>query len=374
MQGIYIHIPFCSQACHYCDFHFSTNQSSREEMTRMLCQEITLRQNYLEKKALETVYFGGGTPSLLSAKELSSLLETLYRHFPVSPNAEITIEANPDDLTAQKLRELKQLGFNRLSIGIQSFSDAHLHYLHRIHSSADARRSVLQAQDVGFDNISVDLIYGIPSTNHDIWKFDLESAHSLNVQHISSYCLTIEPGTVFGKWLKAKKIKNTEEDFSALQFEMLMESMSDHGYEHYEVSNFSLPGLHSRHNSSYWLGGRYLGIGPAAHSYNGTSRQHNVASNAAYMQNIGKGKIPAEIEVLSQKDKVNEYLLTGIRTKWGCDFFRLRQEFGMDISSYEKIIEPYRNENYLSYENGVVQLSKKGMLIADKITSDLFWD
>lgn len=372
MQGIYIHIPFCTQACHYCDFHFSTSLSLRDEMVKMICREIELRCDYLDKKNLDTVYFGGGTPSILSLQELERIMGSIHKHFQVTNDTEITIEANPDDLNKGKILELNKLGVNRLSIGIQSFHDEHLKYLHRIHSSEEAASSVKRAQDNGFNNISIDLIYGIPAETHQPWFKDLEKALSLNVQHISSYCLTIEPATVFGKWLKLNKIKNTEEEFSAIQFEMLIKSMTEQGYEHYEVSNFSKPGFHSRHNSNYWLGGHYLGIGPAAHSYNGESRQHNLANNAGYTRSIKEGVIPKEVEILSEKDKINEYILTGVRTKWGCDFLMLENKFNMDISSFKKILEPYTLNGYLEYKDGIAKLTSKGMLIADKITRDLF--
>jgi oxygen-independent coproporphyrinogen III oxidase len=372
MQGIYIHIPFCSQACHYCDFHFSTSLSSRDEMVKMICREIELRSDYLSKKNLDTIYFGGGTPSVLSPQELERIIEVIHKHFQITNDTEITIEANPDDLNKEKILELIKIGVNRLSIGIQSFHNEHLKYLHRIHSSEEAELSVKRAQDIGINNISIDLIYGIPAATHQIWIKDLEKALSLNVKHISSYCLTIEPKTVFGKWLKMSRIKNTEEEFSAFQFELLIKSMVDQGYEHYEVSNFSKPGFHSRHNSNYWLGGHYLGIGPSAHSYNGDSREYNVANNAGYIRSIREGIIPKEVENLSERDKINEYILTGVRTKWGCDFLMLEDKFKMDISSFNKILEPYTLDGYLEYKDGIAKLTSKGMLIADKITRDLF--
>lgn len=372
MQGLYIHIPFCTQACHYCDFHFSTNLKSRKEMTSMICRELDLRTGYLEKKELDTLYFGGGTPSLLDLPDLSLIMQKVKSHFTLTNKTEITLEANPDDLSAEKIKGLKELGFNRLSIGIQSFNEVHLKYLNRIHSSEEAEQAVKMAQNEGFENISIDLIYGIPSQTHSIWNEDLQKALTLNVQHISSYCLTIEANTAFGKWVKTNKIHPPDEDFAAVQFEMLMNAMEEKGFEHYEISNFSLPGSHSRHNSNYWLGGHYLGVGPAAHSFNGHTRQFNVSNNALYIKNIREGLIPFEIETLTKTDKINEHLLTGIRTHWGCDLTKLQKYYELDISAYETLIESYESGGYLTYESGILKLTKKGMLIADKITSDFF--
>jgi oxygen-independent coproporphyrinogen-3 oxidase len=372
MQGLYIHIPFCAQACHYCDFHFSTNITLKAEMVNAICQEIALRADYLNQRTIDTIYLGGGTPSLLDEADLDLIFNTIHKHFQVIPGAEITLEANPDDLKADKVQSLVRVGFNRLSIGVQSFNDGHLQYLHRLHSAIEAQKSIKRAQDAGFSNISLDLIYGIPSERHDIWQQDLDAAFALNCTHISSYCLTIEPNTVFGKWVKTKKIKEVDEEFSARQFEMLISNMEMHGFEHYEISNFSKPGLHSRHNSNYWLGAHYLGVGPSAHSFNGGSRQYNLPNNITYIRNIKDGKVAFDMENLSIKDRINEYLMTRIRTKWGCDFNVLKQDFGADMENFDSIIELYQKDGFVEYHDGILTLTRSGKLIADRITSDFF--
>jgi oxygen-independent coproporphyrinogen III oxidase len=372
MSGIYIHIPFCKQACHYCDFHFSTNLSGRNELVKMICREIALQSEYLDNKLTDTLYFGGGTPTLLSAKELDKIFNTILKYFTFNQNPEITIEANPDDLDENKVGELKESGINRLSIGIQSFNNNHLKYLNRAHNSHQAMSAVKNAQDNGFENISVDLIYGIPSIDHKIWVEDLHSALSLNVQHISSYCLTIEPRTVFGNWLGKKKINPVDDEFSSRQFEILVKTLDKNNFEQYEISNFSTPEFYSRHNSNYWRGSHYLGIGPSAHSFNGESRQYNIPNNSVYIKSMSENIIPFTIETLTDKDKINEYLLTSIRTKWGCDLYELKTKFKIDPAYYEALIETYKVNNFLNYENGLIKLTNKGKLIADKITSDLF--
>ncbi|MDQ3290617.1 MAG: radical SAM family heme chaperone HemW, partial [Bacteroidota bacterium] len=268
MAGIYIHVPFCKQACHYCDFHFSTSLRRKQEVVQAICQEIKLQQNYLSNQELQTIYLGGGTPSLLTKIELENIFNTLHKFFKISPNAEITLEANPDDLTATKIQELKQSPVNRLSIGLQSFHNPHLRLMNRAHSAAESLTSVQLALDAGFNNITVDLIYGIPAQDHAIWAKDLDQVIALQVPHVSAYALTIEPKTALGNWTKKGKFIPSEDEFVATQFEMLLTKMQEHGYEQYEISNFSLPGWESRHNSNYWKGIPYLGIGPSAHSFN----------------------------------------------------------------------------------------------------------
>ena len=373
MSGLYIHIPFCRKACHYCDFYFSTNLRQRAQLVTALCNEIRLQQAYLPDEPLETVYFGGGTPSLLTENELQQVFDAIYRHYSLQADAEITLEANPDDLTAEKLTELRRLPFNRLSIGIQSFSDTNLQFMNRLHTANEAEISVRKAQEAGFDNISLDLIYAVPNNNHSVWERDLQQAVALQVQHISAYCLTIEPQTAFGNWLKKGKIKPIDEDFAAHQFEMMTAFLANNGFEQYEISNFSLPGWHSRHNSNYWKGSSYLGIGPSAHSFNGSSRQWNVSHNQQFMEAIGSGRVPATQEFLSATDHFNEALLTGLRTKWGVNLHDLKARTGIDF--YEKNAETaarFFAENLLFAENDTLKITQKGKLLADKITADLF--
>ncbi|MTI21252.1 radical SAM family heme chaperone HemW [Fulvivirga sp. RKSG066] len=373
MAGIYIHIPFCKQACYYCDFHFSTNQTLKAEMVNAICQELVIQKNYVEGKPIETIYFGGGTPSLLTQQQTEQILATVYDHYQVSSQPEVTLEANPDDLSEKKLNELKALGVNRLSIGIQSFDDEVLRFLNRAHDSGEAFKCIENARTVGIDNLSIDLIYAIPDRNSELWTKDLQAATNLEPSHISSYCLTIEPDTIFGRKREKGKFKDVSDDKAADQFEILINHLSEKGYEQYEVSNFCLPGRESKHNSSYWKQEAYLGVGPSAHSYNRVNRQFNVSHNKKYLDALAVNNIPFTLDALSQKDKINDYLLTTLRTKWGADLQRLKMEFGYDLLTDQA---DYIN-NLLEQQNAQVMnnhlvLSKKGLLLADLISSDLF--
>lgn len=372
MPGIYIHIPFCLRACHYCDFHFSTNLKNKDSMVEMICKEIALRKDYLMDKTISTIYFGGGTPSLLESKELEKIMTTLREYFNVENSAEITLEANPDDLTKEKILMFKAYGINRLSIGIQSFDDKQLTYMNRAHTSEEAVNSVRLAQEVGFDNISIDLIYGIPSPDHTIWENDLSKALGLNIQHISSYCLTVEPSTVFGRRKEKGILPAENEEYNAQQFERLIGRLEANGFEQYEVSNFCEPGFFSKHNSSYWNDKNYLGIGPGAHSYDGKSRQFNIKNNAKYISSITEGKVPFTVELLDLKTKANEYIMTGLRTKWGVDTVTLKEKFGISFDKYKEMVEKYQKMGFLEYQKTTLKLTKKGLLFADKITEDLF--
>jgi len=372
MQGIYIHIPFCAQACHYCDFHFSTSQKVRGDMIQMICKEIELRANFFTSKHIDTIYFGGGTPSLLEKNELERILNTISSYFLIDKDCEITLEANPDDLDLNKINMLKGSGVNRLSIGIQSFHDSHLKFLNRIHNANEAISCIKNSQKAGFENITIDLIYGIESDNHKIWENDLDLAFSLDIPHLSAYCLTIEPATVFGNWVKKKKIKEVDEDFSAQQFEILTYKSEEVGMEQYEISNFSFPGKYSRHNSNYWLGGKYLGIGPSAHSYNGEFRQFNISNNAGYIKSLKEEILPSEKDELTDKDRFNEALMTGLRTKWGFDIGKYeRGELIPETFPLSKMTE-LENSGLIIRQEGIVTLSKKGKLLADRITLELF--
>jgi len=373
LAGIYIHIPFCRQACHYCDFHFSTNLGYKEQMVCALLKEIGLQSQYLEGNEIETIYFGGGTPSLLSNIELGNILEKIQNNFHVNPNYELTLEANPDDLNDEKLKNLHNLGFNRLSIGIQSFSDDVLTYLNRAHSCKEALNCVVDARKAGFDNISIDLIYGIHKSGHKGWEKDLEIVGELMPEHISAYCLTIEPKTTFGAWMKTGKIQPVDDEYAAQQFEYLMHFLESKGYEQYEISNFCLPGKYSRHNTNYWKQENYLGIGPGAHSFNGFSRQFNISNNIKYLKSIEKEEVPAELDSLSTPDKINEYVMTSLRTRWGCDLKKILRDFDFDVyKQNNEYIDELIDKGFLYYNNNILYLSSKGKLLADKIASDLF--
>ncbi|SFG70681.1 radical SAM family heme chaperone HemW [Pontibacter chinhatensis] len=372
MSGIYLHIPFCKQACHYCDFHFSTSMGHKEVTIQAISRELELRRSYLQDQEVKTIYFGGGTPSLLTQAELQLLLQTIKGLFIVSEDAEITLEANPDDLKPEKLQELRAAGINRLSIGLQSFHEPHLRLMNRAHNATESLQCVRDAQAAGFDNITVDLIYGIPAPDHGIWLNDLETLFSLNVQHVSCYALTIEPDTALGRWSKKGKFKPSEDDYTAQQFELLLAQMAQHGFVQYEISNFCKPGFESRHNSNYWRGVHYLGVGPSAHSFNGHSRQYNVANNRKYTAAISESIIPAEIEELTLADQANDYLLTTLRTTWGCDLALLRDKYAYDVQASHRVyLQELQQKDLARIADNVLYLTDKGKLLADQITLDL---
>ncbi len=373
MAGIYLHIPFCTQACHYCDFHFSTNTAIKTDLIHAMGEEISLQQNYLQGEVLNTIYFGGGTPSLLNKKELSRLLDTIYHTHAVASDAEITVETNPDDLTLGKLSEFKSLGINRLSIGIQSFDDALLKYLNRIHHADTAIRSVEMARETGFENISIDLIYAIPGLANPVWQKNIAKAVELHPEHISAYTLTIEEKTAFGNWLARGKLKPVDETLAAEQFEILMEDLRKAGYAQYEISNFARPGFESRHNSSYWKGEKYLGVGPSAHSYNKMSRQHNINNNHQYVRSLREKIIPCKIEILRKEDHINEYILTTLRTDRGCNIEKLKNDFDYDLLRlHAGYLEELKSRKLITIQDKFLKLTAPGRLLADKISSDLF--
>jgi oxygen-independent coproporphyrinogen III oxidase len=373
MAGIYIHIPFCKQACHYCDFHFSTSLQNKSSFLNALKKEIALRKKYLENETISTIYFGGGTPSLLSKIELMDIFDTLNQYFMIHPEAEITLEANPDDLTELKINELKDTPINRLSIGIQSFYDEDLKLMNRAHSSEEALKAVKVALENGFENITIDLIYGIPTLTHHNWRNNLQIAFALNIKHISAYCLTVEPKTALAHQVKTGSVKNVDEQHSSEQFEIMLEAMHNNDFVQYEISNFCKEGAYSKHNSSYWLKEKYLGLGPSAHSFNGSSRQWNVSNNALYIQSLDKGELNFEKEELTINQCYNEYILTSLRTIWGIDLDYLEQAFGSRyLSFFITDAEPYIQSGHVLNEEKKIYLSDKGKLIADKISSDLF--
>lgn len=373
MSGIYLHIPFCKQACHYCDFHFSTNTALKGELVRAMGEEIALQHDYLRGEPVETIYFGGGTPSLLTTDELGFLMQTLGRYHHIAGDAEITLEANPDDLTMSKLEDLKSLGVNRLSIGIQSFDDDVLKYLNRAHDGRTAVQSVEYARRAGFTNLTIDLIYAIPGMSSQAWESNLSRAIALQPPHISAYTLTIEERTVFGKWLSKGTLKPVGEHLAAEQLELQMTTLADAGYHQYEISNFSLPGYESRHNSNYWKGVPYLGIGPGAHSFDLRTRQANVANNHLYVRALREKKIPFQAEVLSERDRINEYILTSLRTAAGCELSVLKTDLNCDIEAlHGRYLSELEAHKLLEIREGRLRLTPAGRLIADRIASDLF--
>jgi oxygen-independent coproporphyrinogen-3 oxidase len=335
---------------------------------------MRLQKSYLENVCLDTIYFGGGTPSVLEISEIEQLLDVIFSSYKVSTTPEITIEANPDDLSKQKTRDLKNSGFNRLSIGIQSFDDNILRFLHRVHDAEDSISAINNAEAAGFDNINLDLIFAITEEHRPFLQKDIAHILQIQPQHVSAYSLTIEPKTVFGNWNKKGKFKEVTSDEAATEFEYIIDTLCGNGYEHYEVSNFSKPGYISIHNSNYWRQVPYLGIGPSAHSFNGTTRQSNINNNSKYIKSLEKDIIPAEVECLSLADRINEHVLTGLRTKWGVDLYLIKKKYDVDILKYNKsYIQDLINLNLATFYNGKLQLMKKGMLIADKICSDLFF-
>ena len=373
MAGIYIHIPFCKQACHYCDFHFSTSLKYREDMVHALISEISLQKDYLDGEPVETIYFGGGTPSLLNAAEINRITDIIGQNHHIVPNAEITLEANPDDLHQSSITALRQTPVNRFSIGIQSFFDDDLQWMNRAHRATEAESSVKRAQDAGFENITIDLMYGYPLLSNTKWKQNIDKTFTLQVPHVSAYSLTVEPRTALAAAIKNKKQPAVNDQQSADQFMMLIDAMHQQEFEHYEISNFARPGRYSRHNTNYWRGVKYLGIGPSAHFYNGTARQWNIANNAQYMKTLGQRSIPAETEVLTEENRLNEYIMTSLRTMWGLQLQQLESIATGTSTIILKTAEPFINKGWLNSYSGVITLTQTGKLYADHIASELFF-
>ena len=373
MPGLYLHVPFCKQACHYCDFHFSTSLALKPQLLRAMARELALRQGYVTGP-FDTVYLGGGTPSLLTGAELAQLFEAIEENYGIAPGAEITLEANPDDLTPARLAELAASPVNRLSIGLQSFHEPHLRLMNRAHTAQESAAAVRAAQAAGFENISVDVIYGVPAPDHGIWRSDLDALLALDVPHVSAYALTIEPDTAFGRRLKKGTFAPPPDEFVARQFELLLDALDGAGYEQYEISNFCRPGRESRHNSSYWCGVPYLGIGPSAHSFDGGSRQYTVANNPQYVAAVlERGEVPATVEHLSQLDQANEYLLTTLRTSRGTDLAHLRDALGLDLpAARAAYLASLVAQGMATVQGEVLRLTDAGKLLADHITLELF--
>ena len=372
MAGIYVHIPYCKQACHYCDFHFSTNLNTKSDLIDAILKEIQLRHTYLGDDLIETIYFGGGTPSLLNKSEIESILLTIKDNFRITNELEVTLEANPDDLIEDKLKELKQIGINRLSIGIQSFDNNMLSFFNRAHDAEMAEKSVLLAQQKGFDNISIDLIFGAPNQSNEQLLQDLSKAISLKTQHISIYGLTIEEETVFGKWEKQHRLTALDEDIAAKHLVTIMEKLTEADFTQYEISNFCQPGYHSKHNSSYWRNKKYLGIGPAAHSFNGTERSFNISHNIKYISQIKEGVLPQTIEKLSSTDMVNDIILTQLRLAEGLNLNELENRWQIRLLQEKQThIDQFEEMKMIEIEENFLRLTTKGKLLADFITEKL---
>jgi oxygen-independent coproporphyrinogen-3 oxidase len=373
MSGIYIHIPFCKQACHYCDFHFSTSMKKKEEMVLAIAKELQMRKTEFQNELIETIYFGGGTPSVLTIDEMQYLIDAVYNNYTVVENPEITLEANPDDLSSERIVELSRSQINRLSIGIQSFFEDDLVMMNRAHNSAEAQKCLEEATKY-FDNISLDLIYGIPGMSNEKWKQNIETALSFGVPHISSYALTVEPKTALKKLIQTGKIAKPNDESAQEHFAILVETLEANDFIHYELSNFGKANYFSKNNSAYWLGKKYLGIGPSAHSYDGVSRSWNVSNNALYLKSIQEDELPNEIEILSVTDRYNEYVMTGLRTIWGVSLVKIETEFGSEYLNYlQQNAQKFLDNEKLILENNVLQTTKKGKFFCDGIASDLFW-
>ena len=372
MSGIYIHIPFCKQACHYCDFHFSTSMKKKDEMILALANEIKTRKNEFENEIVETIYFGGGTPSILQIADIRFLLQTIYNNYSIIANPEITLEANPDDLTEDRIIELSQTKINRLSIGIQSFFESDLKLMNRAHNAEEAKICLEMATQY-FDNISLDLIYGIPGMSNEIWKKNIEFALSFGIPHISSYALTVEPKTALQKLIQTGAIEKTNDEVAQAHFSILVALLEANDFTHYELSNFGKANYFSKNNSSYWLGKKYIGIGPSAHSYNGISRSWNVSNNSLYIKAIQENQLPNQEETLTITDRYNEYIMTGLRTIWGVSIDKIKTEFGITYSDYlMKQVQKFLNDDLVFIENNVLKSTKKGKFLTDGIASDLF--
>ena len=374
MAGIYIHIPFCKRRCIYCDFFSTTRSEEKPTYVRALCQELAIRKDYLEDEEIETIYLGGGTPSQLTEEELSAIFTNLYNIYKVKEDAEISLEANPDDLTPEYVSMLRRLPINRISMGIQTFQEETLKLLHRRHSARQAIEAFHRCREAGFRNISIDLMYGLPGETLETWEQDLQQAIELHPEHISAYHLIYEEGTELWKLKEQHQVEEADEDLSVTLFSTLINELTNAGYQHYEISNFCLPGLHSRHNSSYWTGKKYLGCGPSAHSFNGISRQWNVASLSKYIEGIISGKPDFEIEDLDLYTRYNDFVITSIRTCWGMSLSRLRTEYGEELYNYcFRTAKPHIDEGVLEIREGVLKLTQRGIFISDGIMSDLLW-
>lgn len=372
LAGIYLHIPFCKQACTYCNFHFSTSLRYKDDLIKALVKESEIEKGYLAEEKINTIYFGGGTPSILEISDLEFLISNLSNNYQISANAEITLETNPDDITTDKLKAWKNIGINRLSIGVQSFFEEELRWMNRAHNAEQAICN-LQLAKKEFENITIDFIYGSPLLSDEMWRQNIEKAIAFDIPHLSCYALTVEEKTPLHKLINTNKTSDVDNDKQARQFLLLMQWLEEKGYEHYEVSNFAKPGFKSRHNSSYWKGENYLGFGPSAHSYNGNERRWNVANNNLYIKSITEGLAKRETEILTPLQKLNEYIMISLRTREGVDMNKLETEFGPDEKMrIEKQAQKFINYKLAVFDNAAIRLTNEGMLRADGIASELF--
>ncbi len=372
MAGIYIHVPFCIKRCIYCDFYSNTDMSYKAAYIEAVCRELELKKDVTGDEVIRTVYFGGGTPSQLDAKDFSRIFDKIESLYTFASRPEITLEANPDDLTLPYIQDLSGLPFNRVSLGIQSFREEDLVFLNRRHTAEQAARSVKELQQHGFSNISIDLIYGLPGSDLRSWEENLKTALSLNVQHISAYHLTYEEGTTLHRRVSNKEILPVDEEESIRQFEYLIGFLKSNGYEQYEISNFALPGFHSRHNSSYWKGEKYLGVGPSAHSYNAVERHWNISSLPLYLKGIASGRPAMEVELSDARTCYNDYVITRLRTIWGIDLNEIKLRFGEDYRDYcLRQAHKHIRQNLIKQTDNTLILTKEGIFISDSVMSDL---
>ena len=372
MSGIYIHIPFCKQACHYCDFHFSTNLKYKAQIIDALCDELRFRESEYKNISVQTIYFGGGTPSVLDIHEVEKILQVVDDHYQVNERAEITLEANPDDLTLEKIMELSKTRINRLSIGVQSFFEEDLKLMNRAHSAEEAQACIEEAVKY-FPNISIDLIYGIPGMSNDRWRENLYKAISLKVPHISSYALTVEENTALKSFIEKGIVPQVEDEVAQEHFNILLDVMQLHSFENYEFSNFGKQGFFSENNTAYWTGKSYIGIGPSAHSFDGKRRGWNISNNVKYMKAIQAGKLPMEIEELTLVDQYNEYVMTGLRTIYGVSLEKIERDYGVNFKDYLlKQAQEYLKDHLLYLDGDTLLVTRKGKFLSDGIASELF--
>ncbi len=379
MSGIYVHIPFCKQACHYCDFHFSVSMAKKDAMVLALQKELELRKNEFGSEIVETIYFGGGTPSVLTSQEIDRLINAVYDNYQVSENPEITLEANPDDLVSVRAQsrtifaDYIDSGINRLSIGIQSFFDDDLKLMNRAHNAQEAENCISEASKK-FENISIDLIYGIPGMEDKRWMQNIEKALSFGIPHISSYALTVEPRTALAYMIKKGEVADVDEEDAGRQFYMLVDVLEANGFINYEISNFGREGFFSKNNSAYWQGRKYLGIGPSAHSFDGDRRSWNVRNNSKYLKAINEGKLPMESEILTTTDRYNEYIMTGLRTIWGVSLKKIASSLGAEYLDYLLMqCQEYVSQDLLMFDDDILKATKRGKFLVDGIAADLFF-
>lgn len=374
MAGIYIHIPFCKQACSYCDFHFSTSLKKKDAILEALAKELLIRKETFPE-TIDTIYFGGGTPSLLPSDQIAFLIKLIHQNYPVSSTPEITLEANPDDLDEEKIIRLKEIGINRLSIGVQSFYKQDLKLMNRAHSAEESIKC-LEVATQYFDNISIDLIYGVQDMSLSRWRKNIQTALSFNIPHISSYALTIEPKTAMASQIKSGKIPNVDDTLAAKHFNILVDELQSHGFIHYELSNFGKPDYFSKNNTAYWLGKKYLGIGPSAHSFDGENRSWNINNNSKYIQALENNTLPSEIEYLSISDRYNETIMTGLRTMWGVSLLTIENQYGKSFKEYViQQADKYIDTGLLDFDKTtqIIKATPKGKFLTDGIASDLFF-